>query len=381
MRVCYVETLGQKLNGSQQSLLNLITQLQGMGVKPYMVCHTDWELLSVAKSKGIKTFVLPQKGMVIQKKNMSFMQYLKYPVKSIYNRMQVPKAVKFLKENQIDIVHINTTLASSIWAIAAKKANIPCIWHIREFLDTDHNRIILNEKHLYSLIRESSCVITISKSVKSHWEKKLGRTCTLVYNGLPVEEYYHEIVPAKFEHDINCLIIGRITKNKGQMDAVQAIEELKKRGYKISLTIIGWRGISPDELAIKDYIQKHDLQDCISLVEYTYDMAKYREASQIGLTCSKAEAFGRVTIEYMLAGLATIGSNSGGTPELITDGKTGLLYPFGTPQKLADQLEIFLNDREKMKELAIAGQKNAKENFSIQTTAKNVYKVYQDILK
>ena len=152
-------------------------------------------------------------------------------------------------------------------------------------------------------------------------------------------------------------------------------------GYKISLTIIGWRGISPDELAIKDYIQKHDLQDCISLVEYTYDMAKYREASQIGLTCSKAEAFGRVTIEYMLAGLATIGSNSGGTPELITDGKTGLLYPFGTPQKLADQLEIFLNDREKMKELAIAGQKNAKENFSIQTTAKNVYKVYQDILK
>ncbi len=380
MRVCYVETLGQKLNGSQQSLLNLIDQLKDKNIEPYLVCHTRWELLSVAEKRGIKTFVVPQKGLVIQEKDMSIKQRLKYPIKLGYNALQVPKAVRFLKENKIDIVHLNTTLTSSIWAEAAKKAGIKYVWHVREFLDLDHNRVILNKKRIIQLLREADAVIAISKAVKAHWDKTLGISCRLIYNGLPLNEYYDEITPDRFDGDINCLIVGRITYNKGQMDAVKAIKRLKERGFSnIRLIVVGYRGISPYELELKKYIEDNGLSDQIELVDYTYDMAQYRRRCQIGLMCSKAEAFGRVTIEYQLAGLAVIGSNSGGTPELISDNETGALYTFGDDKELADKIEALANDREKMKSIAHSGQQSAVSNFTIQRTAENVRKLYDEI--
>lgn len=65
--------------------------------------------------------------------------------------------------------------------------------------------------------------------------------------------------------------------------------------------------------------------------------ALLRRADAI-LMCSKREAFGRVTVEGMLAGKPVIGANSGGTLELIQDGITGLLYTSGDPKALAEKI-------------------------------------------
>ena len=53
------------------------------------------------------------------------------------------------------------------------------------------------------------------------------------------------------------------------------------------------------------------------------------EQADIGLTCSRNEAFGRTTVEALLMGKPVIGTNTGGTVDLISDGVDGLLYPPG----------------------------------------------------
>jgi len=84
--------------------------------------------------------------------------------------------------------------------------------------------------------------------------------------------------------------------------------------------------------------------------------------------CSRSEAFGRVTIEGLLSGCIVIGSNSGFTPEIIKDGKTGYLYEPYNPDSLATKI-IFVNEnREKAQIVAKGGYLYSKNEFSLNKT-------------
>jgi glycosyltransferase involved in cell wall biosynthesis len=78
------------------------------------------------------------------------------------------------------------------------------------------------------------------------------------------------------------------------------------------------------------------------------------------------EGLGRTCVEAMLMKKPVIGTNSGGIPELIEDGNTGLLYSPGDYLKLADQIEKLLDDPAFRERLAVQGQRFALETFSKQ---------------
>jgi glycosyltransferase involved in cell wall biosynthesis len=68
--------------------------------------------------------------------------------------------------------------------------------------------------------------------------------------------------------------------------------------------------------------------------------------------CSRSEAFGRVTVEYLRRGRPVIGTRSGGTPELVDDGRTGLLYSPGDTRALANRIELLASSNVILKELS-----------------------------
>ena len=80
--------------------------------------------------------------------------------------------------------------------------------------------------------------------------------------------------------------------------------------------------------------------------------------------CSRAEAFGRVTVEAMKCGVPVIGARAAGTAELIKDGQTGLLYQPGNVGDLADTIEKLISNGEMRARLAEAARRWAHETFS-----------------
>ena len=65
----------------------------------------------------------------------------------------------------------------------------------------------------------------------------------------------------------------------------------------------------------------------------------------VSLMCSIAETFGMVTIESLSLGIPVIGTQSGGTPELLQNGKFGFLYPSGNTKYLSEKMkQIMLNN-------------------------------------
>ena len=61
---------------------------------------------------------------------------------------------------------------------------------------------------------------------------------------------------------------------------------------------------------------------------------------------SKNEAFGRVTVEYMLQNLAVIASDAGANSEIIENGVSGLLYRLGDVDDLARKMIMYLEDKD-----------------------------------
>jgi hypothetical protein len=81
----------------------------------------------------------------------------------------------------------------------------------------------------------------------------------------------------------------------------------------------------------------------------------------------------------MMGGCLVIGSNTGGTIELINNKKTGLLYQCGDIDDLAAKIEYAILNKKEMKEIAENGQKYMLENMTARANAERIFKVYEYI--
>ena len=132
---------------------------------------------------------------------------------------------------------------------------------------------------------------------------------------------------------------------------------------------------------LKKSICENHLEGYVILAGFTENMEKVWRNTDICVMCSRAEAFGRVTVEAMLAGVFVIGANTAGTAEIIEDQKNGLLYQQGDPKDLASKIMYVLQHKEWAKRIAMAGQQYALEKFSALRNAEEIVGVYQAVLQ
>ena len=88
------------------------------------------------------------------------------------------------------------------------------------------------------------------------------------------------------------------------------------------------------------------------------------------------EPFGLPVVEAMAAGRPVVASRAGGIPELVADGRTGLLVEPGDPLALADALLTLLADPERARAMGAAGRKDAVAHWTWQRAADRLCAVY-----
>ncbi len=142
-------------------------------------------------------------------------------------------------------------------------------------------------------------------------------------------------------------IIGRIDPKKGQLFLVNAVAELIKGGYEIDLLIVGdkTKGEAGEYYQeIIELIEKEKLADHVYMKPFTKNVAEVYSALDCFVMASEAETFGMVTLEAMLFGLPVIGTNTGGTPNLLGNGEFGLLFNPGDEIGFSKNLKKLIMD-------------------------------------
>ena len=101
----------------------------------------------------------------------------------------------------------------------------------------------------------------------------------------------------------------------------------------------------------------------------------------VGILASTFEAFARSVLEYMMNGLAVIGSNSGGTMEQVIDKETGFLYEPHNVNQLADKMEYMVMHKDECRLMGLKGRDRVECCFSQDRYVKGVSKVIINQLK
>lgn len=244
---------------------------------------------------------------------------------------------------------LTNTMVIPAHAIAAKLLGIPHYWLVREFGRDDHRLwFLLGYRRTIRLIgRLSEAVICNSHAVENALlAVDPAMTTHVVY---PVVDSPLGIPPERQPGErMRAVLIGYFSEAKGQRIAVEAVAIARKAGVDIELTLVGAGNQKP----LRELARRLGVEDLVNIQGRTRDVGRYWSAAHVGLMCSQCEAFGRVTVEAMRAGLPVCGTNAGGTPEIIDPGVNGLLSAAGDANALAANLMTLESDEDLRRKLA-----------------------------
>ncbi len=168
---------------------------------------------------------------------------------------------------------------------------------------------------------------------------------------------------------LNLLFIGKDWQRKGGEVAVEATQELRRRGYDAVLHVVGGGGPEPlDPQATRDhgYLDKSNPQDQVTLDRL------YRQADVLILP-SLAEGFVVVASEAGSYGLPVVAFDTIGVNEPVRHGQTGVLLELGEPPAaFADAIEAWYSDPGSYDRLARGNRRNFEEITNWGTTAEKL---------
>lgn len=189
-----------------------------------------------------------------------------------------------------------------------------------------------------------------------------------VHNFINLEEY--SVATGEGEY---FLYYGRIERLKGIFTLLQASATLKT-----PLFIVG-KGESLAE--VEAYIEEHQLTH-VKLLGFQSGASLKKLIRGSICTILPAEwyePFGLTVIESFASGRPVIGANIGGIPELIDDGKDGMLFDSGDGASLKHQLEWFEEHKGQAVQMGKEGRKKAERLFDAHTHYNNIMKVYNNL--
>ena len=131
---------------------------------------------------------------------------------------------------------------------------------------------------------------------------------------------------------------------------------------------------------LQKFVADNGLESNVEFFGYRTDVPQILQKCDAGLMLSTNEAFGRVTVEYMMQNLAVIASNTGANPEIITDGVTGLLYELGDIESLAEKMNLLIKDHSLLDSLSEKGKRHAYSHFTSVLNSNKIFSLYQTIL-
>jgi len=178
------------------------------------------------------------------------------------------------------------------------------------------------------------------------------------------------------------MLPGRLTRLKGQLDLIDALNSLRDLGF-LCVLVGSDQGRTGYRAELERLVAKHDLGSRVFLPGQCDDMpAAYMLADVVVCASTDPEAFGRVVSEAQAMGCPVVASNHGGVPEQVLEGRTAFLFPPGNREALARALRKALGLTAPEREiLSLSARTHARANFSKDKMCDATLALYREVLR
>ncbi|MFA6305785.1 MAG: glycosyltransferase family 4 protein [Candidatus Gracilibacteria bacterium] len=311
--------------------------------------------------------------------------------KNKHNPVHYFSLKRIIAEEKIDILHLNLWNPASCryGFLAGKSAKTPMIV-------TEHDPFeitgIKNTFKKYGL-KNISKIVSVSEENKKLLQKLFPphkNKIEVIQNGIDIDWWQSQVLrfTESDKHEIKTEIFGaqddtliiisvaELHERKGLKYLIEATKSLSEKYPNIKTVIVGE---GPDRKNLERLIKDLKLENHVILLGRRKEIPKLLKSSNIFVLPSRREAFGLVNLEAMITPLPVIASRTGGIPEIIKDGETGILVEPENEKELAQALEKLITNEALREKMAKNGFLRLKENFSAKKMAEKYEKLYTEL--
>jgi glycosyltransferase involved in cell wall biosynthesis len=299
--------------------------------------------------------------------------------------LAIARLVRLLRRERISILHAHCFDPTAIGLVAARASGV-------EFIFTRHhsNHHVRLGKKWHTRIdgwsaRHANHVIAVSgdtRRIMTDIEGVPQSNITVVYNGmepLPAPSAEHV---AKLAQELAIddgpviLMLARFHPEKGHIHLLEALPEVNSRLGPVTVLLAG---DGPYRKEIERYVVDKGLSHIVRFLGQRTDVSDLIELSSLVVLPSLAESFGFAVLEAMSLGKPVVASRISGIPEVVDEGKTGLLVAPGDPAALADAICRILESPGLGNALGEAGKQRAAQ-FTFERMIRGYERVYEEVV-
>jgi glycosyltransferase involved in cell wall biosynthesis len=180
----------------------------------------------------------------------------------------------------------------------------------------------------------------------------------------------------RFRNEGNLILgyIGQLIPRKGLDILLGAVSRLSFDNWRLAIIGEGKSRASLEILA-----EKLGIKNKVCFFGFKEDRIAFLRGFDLFVLPSRLEGIPRCIMEAMAAGVPAVASDIPGCRDLITHGQTGLLFPVGAEEILADMIETIFSDKKTGKSLAQRGQELVNSRFSAGRMAAEYAELYAQL--
>ena len=174
------------------------------------------------------------------------------------------------------------------------------------------------------------------------------------------------------------LAIGRLSREKGHADLINALGRLRRARPDIDFKLLVV-GEGPEQTRVEQAAAAEGITDRVVFVGQVGDVRPYYAAADVLALPSHSEGSPNVLLETMAAGVPAVAASVGGVPEIATHEKTALLVAPRDTAAMAESLARVLTDARLADELAANASRLVAESYSPEAYARSLFGIYREL--
>lgn len=382
--IAYVDHAAET-GGAEKSLLDIIERLDRSRFEPFLFCSEAANWLDEARLDGVSVHRVFAPGGLLDRQRDQLGGDILASSRDLFGAAQpVARLWRAFRETRPALVHTNTLKTHLLAGAASQLAARRLIWHLRDILD-EGNAL----KWLVRAARRfRPRIIAISEAVRRSL-RGADVDVRVIHNGTGLSSFRPDLNREQTRtslglrpSDIGVIIVGRLTPWKGHRELLRAFAAAAKQDPNLRLLVVGEVAFWEDAYETELQRMADDLRvgDRVQWLGFRDDVPDLLAASDIFALPSVDEPFGRAIVEAMGSERPVIATRSGGVPEIVVEGETGMLVTPGSDRELAAALLRLAGSEELRRRMGKAGRERAMRLFDVDRTAARVQELYEEML-
>ena len=291
-----------------------------------------------------------------------------------------------MREKNVQVLHTHNWYADFVGALAARFVPVKTITTVYVWSDFDWKRNLLQWIDRYVIrsfdIVSAHCSDTYRKTLSLGVPASHLRTLICGFEApkvdLPPDVRAHMRRQMGVGDDEFLLVnVARLYPEKAQDSLLRIFKRLLERCPQCRLWIAG---IGPLEAQLKAYCAELGLESKVDFVGFVEDLPNFLALVDLHVNSSMAEGVPLAICSGMAAGLPIVATAVGGLPDVILQGKTGILVEAGNETAFVDAVERLVRDSEDRRRLGSAARRFIETEYSLDHAVRQIENTYLELV-